>query len=276
VVGYDPDTTGPYSVTVSLASGAAPNYTGLWWIPSENGWGINTNHQGDVLFATLFTYATDREALWLVASNLARQADGSFTGSLFRTTGPPYAASPWPLTVRATEVGTMTWRFSSATSAQLVYTYEGRTVTKNVIRQEFASPVPTCSPTTASRAGETNYQDLWWGGPSENGWGINFTHQGTFVFGTLFTYDNAGRDLWLFSGMPRQADGSFRGPLSYAVGPPYFTLPWTPITPTDVGTMTFRPTSGDRGTLTYNVGSTTVVKNILRQDFGLANRPVCR
>jgi hypothetical protein len=271
VVGYDPETTGPYSVAVALTSTPAPNYTGLWWIPSENGWGINTNHQGDVLFATLFTYATDREALWLVASNLARQADGSFTGQLFRTTGPPYAASPWPLTVRATPVGTMTWRFSSATSAQLVYTYEGRTVTKNVIRQEFAAPVPTCT-----RASETNYQDLWWGGPSENGWGINFTHQGTFVFGTLFTYDNAGRDLWLFSGMPRQADGSFSGPLSYAMGPPYFTLPWTAITPGDVGTMTFRPTSGDRGTLTYNVGTTRVVKSILRQDFGLANRPVCR
>ncbi len=276
VVGYDPDTVGPYSVSYTLASGSAANYTGLWWIPSENGWGINTNHQGDVLFATLFTYATDREALWLVASNMARQADGSFTGTLFRTTGPPFAASPWPLTVRATAVGTMTWRFSSPTSAQLVYTFENRTVTKNVVRQEFASPVPTCSPTTGSRAGESNYQDLWWGGPSEDGWGINFTHQGTAIFGTLFTYDNAGRDLWLFAGMPRQADGSFSGPLSYATGPPYFTLPWTAINAGDVGSMTFRPTSGDRGTLTYTVGTTQVVKSILRQDFGLANRPVCR
>jgi hypothetical protein len=277
VVGYDPDTTGPYSVTVSLASTPAPNYTGLWWIPTESGWGINTNHQGDVLFATLFTYATDGEALWLVASNLARQPDGSFTGQLFRTRGPPYFTSPWtPSTVQASAVGTMTWRFNSVTSAQLVYTFEGRTVTKNVVRQDFASPVPICTPTTASRASETNYQDLWWGGQSESGWGINFTHQGTTIFGTLFNYDNAGRDIWLFSAMARQGDGSFNGLMYFANGPAYFTQPWTPIRTTELGAMTFRPTSGDRGTLTYNVGSTQIVKSILRQDFGLANRPVCR
>lgn len=277
VVGYDVQTSGAYSVSVASGSASSPNYTGLWWIPSESGWGINTNHQGDVLFATLFTYATDGEALWLVASNLARQADGSFTGQLFRTRGPAYFSSPWnPSAVSATPVGTMTWRFSGTTSAQLVYTYEGRTVTKNVVRQDFASPVPTCSPTTASRAGESNYQDLWWGGASESGWGINLTHQGTTIFGTLFNYDNAGRDLWLFSAMTRQGDGSFNGLMYYAQGPAYFTQPWTPIRTTEVGAMTFRPTSGDRGTLTYNVGQTQVVKSVLRQDFGLANRPVCR
>ena len=277
VAGFDVQTTGAYSVTASLASSAGPNYTGLWWIPAESGWGINTNHQGDVLFATLFTYATDGEALWLVASNLARQPDGSFTGQLFRTRGPAYFSAPWnPSAVTATPVGTMTWRFSGTTSAQLVYTYEGRTVTKSVVRQDFASPVPTCSPTTASRASETNYQDLWWGGASESGWGINFTHQGTAIFGTLFNYDGAGRDLWLFSAMTRQGDGSFNGLMYYAQGPAYFTLPWTPIRTTEVGAMTFRPTSGDRGTLTYNVGATQVVKSVSRQDFGLANRPVCR
>ncbi len=277
VVGYDPDTTGPYAVTATLGAAVSPNYTGLWWIPTESGWGINTNHQGDVLFATLFTYATDGEALWLVASNLARQADGSFTGQLFRTRGPAYFSSPWnPSAVTATAVGTMTWRFNGTTSAQLVYTFEGRTVTKNVVRQDFASPVPTCTPTTASRAAESNYQDLWWGGASESGWGINFTHQGTTIFGTLFNYDAAGRDAWLFSSMARQADGSFNGLMYYANGPAYFTQPWTAIRTTELGAMTFRPTSGDRGTLTYNIGTTQVVKSVLRQDFGLANRPVCR
>jgi hypothetical protein len=277
VIGYDVTTSGAYTVSASLASAAAPNYTGLWWIPSESGWGINTNHQGDVLFATLFTYATDGQAMWLVASNLARQPDGSFTGQLFRTRGPPFFTNPWtPNAVTASPVGTMTWRFNSPTSAQLVYTFESRTVTKNVVRQEFAAPVPTCTPTTASRSAEANYQDLWWGGPSESGWGINFTHQGTTIFGTLFNYDETGRDVWTFATLARQGDGSFTGDLFVAGGPPYFTQPWTAIATAKVGTMTFRPTAGDRGTLSYVAGTTPVVKSIQRQDFGLANRPVCR
>ena len=27
------------------------NYQGLWWKPSESGWGVNFAHQGDVVFA---------------------------------------------------------------------------------------------------------------------------------------------------------------------------------------------------------------------------------
>ncbi|MGC1818702.1 MAG: S8 family peptidase, partial [Casimicrobiaceae bacterium] len=43
----------------ATAGAAAPNYQGLWWASpagSESGWGINFAHQGDVIFATWFTY----------------------------------------------------------------------------------------------------------------------------------------------------------------------------------------------------------------------------
>jgi len=43
------------------------NYEGLWWASGgvEAGWGINFAHQGDVIFATWFTYDTDGSGLWL-------------------------------------------------------------------------------------------------------------------------------------------------------------------------------------------------------------------
>ncbi|MGE5090318.1 MAG: S8 family peptidase, partial [Candidatus Levyibacteriota bacterium] len=47
---------------------AAPNYEGLWWAApagSESGWGINFAHQGDVIFATWFTYDATGKAWWL-------------------------------------------------------------------------------------------------------------------------------------------------------------------------------------------------------------------
>ena len=51
------------------------SYTALWWVPSESGWGLNTNHQDNKIFATLFTYAPDGQPMWLVASGLARLND---------------------------------------------------------------------------------------------------------------------------------------------------------------------------------------------------------
>lgn len=48
------------------------NVQGLWWrspANSESGWGLNLIQQGDVLFATWFTYDTDGRGMWLVASD---------------------------------------------------------------------------------------------------------------------------------------------------------------------------------------------------------------
>ena len=80
-------------VTLNAAS---TNYTALWWNPSESGWGINFDHQGDILFGTLFTYDASGNPLWLVMSDGARQAGTqTFTGALYQTTGPAFNANPF-------------------------------------------------------------------------------------------------------------------------------------------------------------------------------------
>lgn len=273
VVGYDVTTTGPYSVRAA-ASAAAPNYSALWGNSSEPGWGLNTSHQGDLVFATLFTYAPDGAGMWLVASNLARQPDGSFSGSLYRASGPPYYQTPWSA-VSLAEVGGMTIRFASETAATLTYSFNGVTVNKAIERHAFDPAIPSCTSTTGSRAGATNYQDLWWNS-SEPGWGLNLAHQGSLIFATLFTYNNAGRDAWLVaSGLQRQPDGSFTGKLYVASGPPFNASPWPGVSLGEVGSMTLRFSAGDRGTLTYTVLGTNVVKPIERAVLGNA-QPDCR
>ena len=73
-----------------------PYMTSLWWNPNESGWGLNLNQQGSLMFATLFTYDASRAPLWLVMSGGALQADGvTFTGDLYRTTGPAFNANPF-------------------------------------------------------------------------------------------------------------------------------------------------------------------------------------
>ena len=54
------------SVFIGAPTGpAAANYTALWWNPAESGWGVNFNHQGNILFGTLFTYdAAARRCGW--------------------------------------------------------------------------------------------------------------------------------------------------------------------------------------------------------------------
>ena len=122
----------------------ARNYQDLWWNPAEPGWGINLAHQGDTLFATLFTYRDDGRGVWFVMSDGRRQAGTSdFTGTLFRTAGPSFNAQPWtPAT--AAPVGTMRISFADGNSATLSYTVDSVSVTKTIQRQVFASPATQC------------------------------------------------------------------------------------------------------------------------------------
>ena len=259
-------------------------YTALWWNPAESGWGLNTTHQGNILFGTLFTYAADGQPLWLVAPNLAGMASYdpyemamgtlTYTGPLYRTNGPAFNASPWtPIDFR--QVGAMTIEFSSVSTGTLSYSVDGVMVTKAVQRQVFATPVPLCTAATGSRAGLANYQDLWWN-PAESGWGINLVHQGSILFATLFTYAANGRDLWVVApNLQAQPDGSFTGPLYSTTGPVFNTNPWVPIGFAQVGDMRLAFADGEHGTLTYNIGTASVTKPITRQVFA-ATTSACR
>jgi hypothetical protein len=259
-------------VLSATTASSTTNYTALWWNPAENGWGVNFTHQGNILFGTLFTYDANRTPLWLVMSNGDLQPDGSYSGGLYRTTGPAFNANPFtPITAaNYTTVGTMSVSFSGANAGTLRYTVNGVQVTKSIERLVYGARAANCVPTTASRASSTNYQDLWWNA-AEGGWGVNVTHQDNTLFATLFTYDVSGRDLWLvMSGGLRQPDGSYLGVLYRASGPAFNANPFTPITSSDlteVGTMRFQFADGERGTLSYTVNGAPVTKAITRLVF---------
>ena len=75
-----------------------------------------------------------------------RQADGSYLGELYRTTGPAFNAVPFtPIgPANITQVGTMRLRFSNGENGTLEYSVDGVNVTKSITRQVFSSPVPLC------------------------------------------------------------------------------------------------------------------------------------
>ena len=250
-----------------------PYMTALWWNPLESGWGLNLSHQGNIAFATLFTYEAGRTPMWLVMPAGTLQPDGlTFTGDLYRTTGPAFNANPFtPIgPANITDVGSMSISFSEANAAVLTYTVNGVEVQKAIQRQVYGTRASACLPTVDPRTSSTNYQDLWWN-PAESGWGLNITHQDNTFFATLFTYDAAGRGLWLVmpSGV-RQGDGSYTGDLFRTMGPAFNAAPFTPIGAadiTDVGSMRISFANGNSGTLTYTYNGTNVTKAITRQVF---------
>src|SRR6185437_3085250 len=101
----------------ALADGGPPppppeaNYQGLWWASpagSESGWGLNVAHQGNVLFATWFTYDASGKALWL-SMTATEGAAGVFSGQMVETHGPAFSAVPFnPALVTRTVVGSGT------------------------------------------------------------------------------------------------------------------------------------------------------------------------
>jgi lysyl endopeptidase len=250
------------------------NYTALWWNAAESGWGLNVNHQGDVAFATLFTYDSNGAPMWLVMSGGTRQGNSdTFTGDLFRTTGPAFNASPFtPIgAANLTRVGSMTLNFAGSNNATLAYSVNGVNVNKVIERQVYGAAAANCLSTTRSRADATNGQDLWWN-PAESGWGINLTHQGNTIFATLFTYGsgsgNANAGLWLvMSAGTRQSDGSYQGELYRTSGPAFNAQPFPAPTVTRVGTMRIVFSNPETATLTYSVDGTNVTKAITRQVF---------
>ena len=137
---------------LAAASHAAPvaatafsiDQSDLWWLPAESGWGIQFVQRGALIFATMFIYAANGTPTWYVAllkppgvasENAAKAATLSWSGDLDATTGTGFANAWNPMAFNVTKVGTMTWTPTDATSGTLVYSVNGATVSKNIVRE---------------------------------------------------------------------------------------------------------------------------------------------
>jgi hypothetical protein len=120
-----------------------------------------------------------------------------------------------------------------------------------------------------------NYQGLWWGAPAgvENGWGINFAHQGNVIFGTWFTYDTTGKGWWLtLITDSNPSPGVYSANLFLTTGPPFNAVPFNKTSgATKVGIATLNFTDASNGTFHYEVtlpgGTVSQTKAITQQQL---------
>ena len=143
---FGPVPTCTWGAQANLA--LAANYTDMWWLPTESGWGAHFTHQGDAIFAAWFTYDFTGAALPLTAT-LTRVSPGVYSGTLIKTTGPPFSAVPWDKNaVTRAEVGTATVSFANGNAAMFTFTVNdsGKTTTqtKSITRQVFRAPGTVC------------------------------------------------------------------------------------------------------------------------------------
>ncbi len=120
----------------------ASNFSDIWWNPSESGWGLTLIHQGDTIFAAWFTYDAQNQPQWIVASDLQRQTDGSFSGALSRPeSGTPFDQIDGPATsFPIPSVGSAELVFVDGENLQFEYTLDGVAQTKMLTRFVFVAP----------------------------------------------------------------------------------------------------------------------------------------
>ncbi len=116
----------------------ATSYQDMWWNPSESGWGMNINQQGDTLFVAWFVQATDGSPTWF--SSAARKTGNDiFTGPVTITRGSYFAGAWNPASVANTTAGTATFNFTDKKTLSLTYTANSATVNKTLTRFTFAA-----------------------------------------------------------------------------------------------------------------------------------------
>lgn len=255
-------------VLICVAAGVARaqplNYQDLWWGGSqENGWGMSISQQGSALFTVLYIYDAAGKPLWVVMPDGKwNAASTSIGGALYIPSGSSFANYDAARFAAGAPVGSATIDFAGTNAATLRYTINGATGTKSITRQVFGAG-----------AAIGNYTDLWWGGPSQNGWGISITQQGSTFFAVWYTYDAQGRPTWFVMPNGRYASSNtVSGTLYRTLASPWVgaTYDASRLQVNSAGSLTFTFSDDGGGSLRYSVDGLDGNAGIARQPFGSA------
>ncbi len=238
------------------------NAQDMWWAGGvENGWGLSIVQHSDKLFIVLFIYdATGKPTWYVMPSGQWNSTQTAWTGKLYLTHGSPYYAyDPGQFNPGGGE-GEATITFTDADHAVLDYLINDVPGSKVITRQLFGPP---------AAFGGADRGDMWWGGPTQNGWGMPIIRQYASYFMVWFTYDATGAPTWFVIPAPTiAADGTWSGRIYRTTGSPWIgrTYDASQLAVTDAGsfTLTF---IGDLGVFQYNVDGHTGTLNLDRQLF---------
>jgi YVTN family beta-propeller protein len=152
--------------------------------------------------------------------------------------------------------------FAEAGAHRYTATYSG----------DSANALNAVSMTTNSQAsGPLDYNDIWWAGAAESGWGITISQKGLQQFNAFYVYDAAGKPVWyVMSGGSWNADFTrFTGAIYQPTGSlfsSYDARRWQVGAAVGSGTLTFTDTSN--AVFDFTINGVTAQKNITRFSYG--------
>ena len=233
----------------------------MWWGgPSENGWGMSLIEHNDVLFAALYIYDASGNPTWVVMPGGSWDSTSMiYTGSLYRPTGSPFYAYDTTHFAAGSAVGTIKLTFLDSGLAMLDYTIGSATGHKQIEPEPFG----------ANGIVGTDQTDLWWGGTSQNGWGITIMQQGSTLFPIWFTYGANGSPMWyVMPGGTWTSSTTYSGNLYRTTGSPWISAPYdsTKLQVFEAGTfgITF---TGNGATFTYTADGHSGSIPLVREPF---------
>ena len=125
---------------------------------------------------------------------------------------------------------------------------------------------------TIAGGGAANYQDVWWGGTSQNGWGLNIAQHGNTLVGGWYVFgaDNQPTYLIMQGGTWDASFTTFTGPLIQPIsGAPFSNYDPALFVPgPTVGSMSLTFSDVNNATMNYTVNGVTGTKTISRLQYG--------
>lgn len=123
----------------------------------------------------------------------------------------------------------------------------------------------------AVKAPANPWQDMWWAGSEENGWGMSVVQHGEALFPVIYAYDSGGKPIWYVmpGGAWDAAHTAYSGALYVPHGTPFGAYDASRLVAGDpVGRATADFTDPANVVLSYTIGGVQGRKSISREPFG--------
>lgn len=251
---------------------SATNYSDLWWAgEAENGWGMSVQQHGSTQFNALYVYDDLGRPTWYVMSGVLTTTNPpTVSGTIYQPTSTPlnnYDPTGFNAAAAAGRLnapGTARITYTGNSTARLEYTINGISGSKNMSRQVFGG-----------LTAPFDVGDMWWGGQSQNGWGISLIAHEGIVFGAWYTYGPNGQPTWYVLSRGTWSGNTVTGALYSTTGSRWLGATFPPIRSQDileVGTLTLNFANANAATMTYRFtagpfAGTQQTKPLVRQEY---------
>ena len=121
------------------------------------------------------------------------------------------------------------------------------------------------------KVSDAPWQDMWWAGPDENGWGMSVVQHRDTLFSVVYAYDANGHPTWyaMPGGAWNASHTVYSGPVYLPHGAPFSSYDVARFVVGDpVGTAAIDFTDAANVQLAYTIAGVSGRKAITRQPFG--------